>query len=534
MPQVMNVRREALRLLREAEQKDAYLSRILDGALQNSPLSERDRALLAAIVSGVTEKRVTLDFCIDALCRTDEKPGARMRMILRIGAYQLLFLDRIPQHAAVAETVALGKSPGERAFINGLLRTMARKLSAGAVNMKAAAAAPFGADGQSAATDALSGRDEKSDAAAPFGTDGQSTATDALSGRDEKSNVTAAPFGADEKTAEAAVPCGTDKKTASAAARIAAVADLPKDPTARLGVLYAFPAEVVRLFEENLGDHAESALSALASLPPTTVCINTLRLDVQSALARLRKAGIAAEKCPDAPRGVLILQTIAYASIEAALGAGNFFVQDEASQLAVTALAPRAGETGADVCACPGSKSFHAALLMENRGQIFSSDLHESKLSLIQSGAEKLGVDILKISARDARDAHPALAGTCDFVICDVPCSGLGVLAKKPDIRHRCAHLPEKLAPLGYEILCAAAKNLRPGGRLLYSTCTLTKLENEQNYHKFLDSHADFSPLDFTVGGVRSRGGCVTLLPNRTRDGFFFGLMVRGEQNEQN
>ena len=509
MPQVMNVRREALRLLREAEQKDAYLSRILDGALQNSPLSERDRALLAAIVSGVIEKRVTLDFCIDALCRTDEKPGARMRMILRIGAYQLLFLDRIPQHAAVAETVALGKSPGERAFINGLLRTMARKLSAGAVNMKAAAAAPFG-------------------------TDGQSAVTNALSGTDEKSNVTAAPFGADEKTAEAAVPCGTEKKTASAAARIAAVADLPKDPTARLGVLYAFPAEVVRLFEENLGEHAESALSALASLPPTTVCINTLRLDVQSALTRLRKAGIAAEKCPDAPRGVLILQNIAYASIEAALGAGNFFVQDEASQLAVTALAPRAGETGADVCACPGSKSFHAALLMENRGQIFSSDLHESKLSLIQSGAEKLGIDILKISARDARDAHRALAGTCDFVICDVPCSGLGVLAKKPDIRHRCAHLPEKLAPLGYEILCAAAKNLRPGGRLLYSTCTLTKLENEQNYHKFLDSHADFSPLDFTVGGVRSRGGCVTLLPNRTRDGFFFGLMVRGEQNEQN
>lgn len=462
------MRKEALRLLREAEQKDAYLSRILDGALKNSPLSERDRALLAAIVSGVTEKQVTLDYCIDALCRTDEKPGARMRMILRIGTYQLLFLDRIPQHAAVAETVALGKSPGERAFINGLLRTMARKLSAGAV--KAAADAPFGAD----------------------------------------------------------------KKNALAAARIAAVADLPKDPTARLGVLYAFPAAVVRLFEENLGERAAEALSALASLPPTTVCINTLRLDVPEALARLHKAGIAAEKCPDAPRGILILQNIAYASIEAALGAGNFFVQDEASQLAVTALAPRAGETGADVCACPGSKSFHAALLMENRGQIFSSDLHESKLSLIQSGAEKLGADILKISARDARDARPELAGVCDFVICDVPCSGLGVLAKKPDIRHRCAHLPEKLAPLGYEILCAAAKNLRPGGRLLYSTCTLTKLENEQNYHKFLDSHADFSPLDFTVGGVRSRGGCVTLLPNGTRDGFFFGLMVCGEQNEQN
>ena len=410
----MNVRKEALRLLRSAEQKDAYLSRILDGALQNSPLPERDRALLAAIAAGVTEKQVTLDYCIDSLCRTDEKPGARMRMILRIGVYQLLFLDRIPQHAAVAETVALGKSPGERAFINGLLRTMARKLSAGSVSMKAATDAPFSAD----------------------------------------------------------------EKNLSVAARIAAVADLPKDPTARLGVLYAFPTEVVRLFEKNLGDRAAEALSALAAQPPITVCINTLHLDVPRALARLRQAGIAAEKCPDAPRGILILQNIAYASIEAVLGAGNFFVQDEASQLAVTALAPRAGETGADVCACPGSKSFHAALLMENCGQIFSSDLHESKLSLIRSGAEKLGVDILEISARDARDVRPELAGKCDFVICDVPCSGLGVLAKKPDIRHRCAHLPEKLAPLGYEILCAAAKNLRPGGRLLYSTCTLTKLEN--------------------------------------------------------
>lgn len=123
----------------------------------------------------------------------------------------------------------------------------------------------------------------------------------------------------------------------------------------------------------------------------------------------------------------------------------------------------------------------------------------------------------------------PELCGKCDFVICDVPCSGLGVLAKKPDIRHRCASLPEKLAPIGYAILCAAAEYLRPGGRLLYSTCTLTKIENEDNYHKFLQTHAGFAPLDFEAGGVRSRGGCATLLPNGTRDGFFFGLIVRGE-----
>ena len=219
----MNVRKEALRLLRTAEQKDAYLSRLLDGALQSSPLSERDRALLAALVFGVTEKRVTLDYCIDALCSTHEPPGARMRMILRLGAYQLLFLDRIPPHAAVAETVALGKSPGERAFLNGLLRTMARKLSFADTLPRDSAQSP-------------------------------------------------------------------------AAARIAAVAPLPKDPAALKSVLYALSPEVIRLFEDNLGDRAEDALLALAAPPPTTICVNTLRLDAHTALERLAQAGIPAKK----------------------------------------------------------------------------------------------------------------------------------------------------------------------------------------------------------------------------------------------
>ena len=221
------------------------------------------------------------------------------------------------------------------------------------------------------------------------------------------------------------------------------------------------------------------------------------------------------------------MQNLPYSALCDAVGEGNFFVQDEASQIAVTALAPRPGEVGADVCACPGSKSLHAALLMENRGIIHTFDLHASKLPLVTASAARLGVDILDTEARDARTPREDLLGKCDFVLCDVPCTGLGVMAKKPEIRFHDPGLYKTLAPLGGEILRASARYLRRGGRLLYSTCTLTRAENEDNYLGFLAENPAFAPLDFTVGAVASRGGYVTLLPDGRRDGFFIGMLQK-------
>lgn len=432
---MMDIRKTALSILRDAEQKEKYVALTLNAALESLDGDERDRALLTTLVYGVTERRVTLDYYIACLSdRPIDKIGARLVMTLRLGLYQLLYLDRIPPHAAVSETVRLGKSQGERAFLNGILRGYLKK----------------------------------------------------------KEQIV-----------------------------------LPTERYARLAVQYSFPEAMVRLLCDNLGDRAEEALSALAKQPPMTIAVNTLVLDRASALARLTAAGLAAEACRYAPRGIRIRGNVSYDKLCALLGANGFFVQDEASQIAITLLAPKSGERGADACACPGSKSFHATLCMENKGEIFAFDLHESKLPLIQSGADRLGVDIIRTAARDSRIADEALVGTCDFVICDVPCSGLGVMAKKPEIRYHDAEAWKELAPLGYDILCAAATYLKSGGRLLYSTCTLTHAENGENFTRFLCDHPDYMAQEFALGDLQSENGMLTLYPDGEHDGFFISILTK-------
>lgn len=431
----MDIRKTALSILRDAEQKEKYVALALNAALETITCDERDRALLTTLVYGVTERRVTLDYYIAMLSdRPLEKIGARLVMTLRLGLYQLLYLDRIPPHAAVSETVRLGKSQGERAFLNGILR-------------------------------------------------------------------------------------GYLKKKDSIA--------LPSEKIERMSVQYSFPKGMVQLLCDNLGEHAEETLAALSVPSPMTIAVNTLHTDRESALAKLRAASLAAENCRYAPRGIRIRGNVSYDKLCEVLGEENFFVQDEASQIAIAVLAPKKGECGADACACPGSKSFHAAIAMENEGEIHAFDLHESKLPLITSGAERLGIRVIRAAQRDSRFAKEDLVGKCDFVICDVPCSGLGVMAKKPEIRYHDAESFRELAPLGYEILSAAATYLKRGGRLLYSTCTLTKAENAENFSRFLQEHAEYAPVDFSLGDLHSAGGMLTLYPNAEHDGFFISILTK-------
>ena len=170
-----------------------------------------------------------------------------------------------------------------------------------------------------------------------------------------------------------------------------------------------------------------------------------------------------------------------------------------------------------DACACPGGKSFSAALDMANDGQIYSFDLHRNKLSLIEKGAEKLGVTIISTEERDARQPKTDLIGRADRVLCDAPCSGLGVIAKKPDIRYKnldeCAKLPE----IQYNVLCGAAEYVRADGVLVYSTCTLNPAENENVVSRFLESHAGFELVSMKTF-FPHKDGC---------DGFFAAKMIR-------
>ena len=207
---------------------------------------------------------------------------------------------------------------------------------------------------------------------------------------------------------------------------------------------------------------------------------------------------------------------------------GKFFVQDSASATAVCALAPNAGERVIDVCSCPGGKSFAAASLMGNKGEIFSFDIHDSKLSLVKEGVERLGISIISAAVCDATSPSEELFATADKVICDAPCSSLGVLSKKPDLRYKDEESVSKLPELQLSILSASSKYLKVGGELLYSTCTLNPAENEEVVRKFLEENQGFSLADFKVGGLSSDGGMLTLVPYiHKTDGFFMAKLKK-------
>ena len=206
---------------------------------------------------------------------------------------------------------------------------------------------------------------------------------------------------------------------------------------------------------------------------------------------------------------------------------GRAFVQDCASQLCVKVLSPQPGETVLDVCACPGGKSFSAAMLMENRGRIISSDIHGNKLSLVSEGAARLGIGIIETRLQDAREYDPGLVSSADRVICDVPCSGLGVIAKKPEIRYKSRDEFARLPSIQEQILETSSRYVKPGGTLIYSTCTLRRRENDEVVEGFLSKALDFKPFDFSFGSYSSSGGRLTIFPSETTDGFFIAGMKR-------
>ena len=241
----------------------------------------------------------------------------------------------------------------------------------------------------------------------------------------------------------------------------------------------------------------------------------------------LEKSGISATPSPDVPHSIRIDSSVSPERL-VGFGEGYFFVQDRASAVSSMALSPASDGILIDVCSAPGGKSFAAAILSGGKAEIHSFDLHESKLSLIESGAERLGLDSISVDERDALIPDESLIGRADRVICDVPCSGLGVLGKKPDLRYKDMSVLTELPPLQLDILTASASYLKVGGELVYSTCTLNPAENEEVVSKFLAENPDFEPCDFTVGSLKSEGGMLYMLPHKHQtDGFFMAKITK-------
>lgn len=416
------VRKAAWETLCRCEKEGQYSNLAIDTVLKKAGFSEPDRALFTQLVYGTVERQVTLDAWIDQLAGRDPEPA--VRVLLRLGLYQLAFLDRVPDHAAVNETVAL--APRRAAgFVNAVLRAFLRRGKR--------------IDPPDAATD----------------------------------------------------PVG------NLAVRFSVCRPLAKELIAVFGF-----------------DRAAGICAAYGQKPPVCLRVNTVRTTAADLAARLRADGYDPE--PLGRDGLLLHGNVPVAGM-AAFREGLFFVQDEASQRCVRALDARPGMTVLDVCACPGSKSFGAAIDMTNEGAVLAFDLHPSKLSLVESGAARLGLTILSVAARDARDPLPAWVGKADRVICDVPCSGYGVVAKKPDLRLKDPATSAALPAIQSAILERSATLLAPGGRLVYSTCTILPAENAGVVEPFLRAHPSFVLEEQT-----------TLYPDTDgTDGFYYAVLRR-------
>lgn len=321
-----------------------------------------------------------------------------------------------------------------------------------------------------------------------------------------------------------------EKALVNAVMRRAAKEPLPLPPVGRearhLSVKHSFPLSTVRHFLALYGkEETEALLSAFNRVSPLTVTVNSAKTTRESYLALLRDAGIDASYAPYAKASVRLAASVSPERLPG-FDTGLFLVQDEASALAAEALGAAPFDLIVDVCAAPGGKILSAAASVGGEGTFYAFDLYESKLSLIRESATRLGIPVT-VRACDATVGDESLYGKADRVICDVPCSGLGVLGKKPDLRYR--EKSDTLAPLGLEIMNTSAKYVKSGGVMLYSTCTLSPDENEENVRRFLDTHPDFSSVEFSFGGgLRSTDGCLTLLPHKHgTDGFFMAKLKK-------
>ena len=423
----MNARALALKSLVRCDRDSKFANLEINSALDKNDLSDSDRGLYTALVYAVLEREMLLDFILNPYLK---KPVSALdpevRIALRLGAVQIFFFDKIPDHAVCDETVEIiKKSPRRSAagLVNAVLRSLIR----------------------------------------------------------EKADV------------------------------------LKRIDNAPLNVKYSFPEWIVTLWQKCYGEGKTlEILEGFSRKAPLTLHANTLKITGEQLCEKLKKAGFSCHVHPMHSDLAVIDENVNPEKLEG-FDEGLFFVQGSASALAVKNLGLRPDARVLDVCACPGGKSFAAALEMENRGEIFSFDLHESKLGLIDKGAERLGINIIKSACHDARESFGNIEA--DFVIADVPCSGLGVISKKPDIRKKSFEDITRLPEIQAAILENVSKTLKKGGKLLYSTCTLNSAENENVTENFLKNHPEFK---------RAEDFPVTYFPkDAVEDGFFSDVIIK-------
>ena len=435
----MGARETALRALIACRKDGAWSNGILKAYIQQDKLDSRDAGLATRLCYGVLQNQARLDFYLKQLLTGKLRDlQSVVRDILHLGLYQIYELDKIPDSAAVNESVQLVKkysrNPRAASLVNGVLRN--------AVRTK-----------------------------------------------------------------------GSLKEPVSYADR------------------YSHPEELISLLKANLPKGTlEGMLQADNAAPDTVIQVNALKTTVSALTEALISQGVQAKPHRWMPDCLVVSGTGNLEKLPA-FQQGLFYVQDPASKLSVLcAQLPEESIRVLDCCAAPGGKSFAAAIAMGGKGSILSCDVHEHKTALIENGAKRLGFGNLSARLQDATAPVPEWMAAMDVVIVDAPCSGLGIIRKKPDIRYKNLKDTEALPELQLRILSNQANYVKPGGVLMYSTCTVLKRENEDVVKAFLESREDFytEPLSLPDIFEPNESGMLTLIPGQyDTDGFFICRLRR-------
>lgn len=434
----MDAREAALLTLNTCQRQGGWSDGTLKKQLAAGGLEGREAALATQLCFGVVQNVILLDFYISKFSNIPlRRMESKVVQALRLGLYQMLFLSKIPQSAAVNCSVELTrthcKNPRAPGMVNAILRSLQRNLNQ--------------------------------------------------------------------------------------------LPTIPQNDLAEyFSILYSHPVWLVEELLPLLGSEGTAEfLQANNSQPPMTAMVNTTKAAVQEATELLAEQGVEVTPHPWLENCLILNKTGNLERLDA-YEQGLFYIQDPASRLMALASGAAPGMRVLDMCAAPGGKSFAAAIQMDNQGEVISCDLHPHKKKLIQAGADRLGLSIIKPMTADGKVRREEWGSAFDLVLVDAPCSGLGVIRKKPDIRYKDPKPLEDLPQVQQAIMENAAGYVKPGGVLMYSTCTILPRENGEIVSAFLEKHPEFVREAFELPGAAGRveAGEITLWPQvHQTDGFF-------------
>lgn len=445
----LNAREVALRILYKIDVDKAYIDIALDNSLRKTKLEQYDRRFVSELVHGVIRWKLTIDYIIEQFSQIKfNKISLWILNILRLGIYQIMFMDKIPASAACNESVQLSKKYGHSAsvkFVNGILRNIERN----------------------------------------------------------KHNIQ--------------------------------YPDIKTDKIKHLSVKYSFPEWMVRRWLERYGeDFTADFMRHSNGVPPLTIRVNSLKISRNKLKDMLSAEGFVCSNAYYADNAMVLQHTGALTDMHA-FNAGYFQPQDESSMLAVQILDPKQNETIMDVCAAPGGKAAYIAELMNNKGLVIGRDIYENKIRLVEKLVKRLEIDIVRTQVHDALVIDESMIGKADRVIIDAPCTGFGIIRRKPDIKwHRTESQSNEIINIQQKMLDVCSRYVKPGGVIVYSTCTIEPAENVEMFKKFIQSHPEFYPIDFTDILPRNfkkqtaASGYIQLYPNTDKtDGFFIAKARR-------